>query len=63
MIEQNEWKNIKLSLCQFAENGKALELGAWCVISDTFLYMYLSWVIHLIGWFLIGEVFYDDTIT
>ena len=35
-------------------NGKALELGAWCLISETFLY--LSRVIHLIGRCLIGEV-------
>ena len=35
-------------------NGKALEVGAWCLISSTFLY--LSGVIHLIGRCLIGEV-------
>ena len=34
--------------------GKALELDAWCLISETFLY--LSGVIHLIGQGLIGEV-------
>ena len=34
-------------------NGKALEPGAWCLISETFLY--LSRVIHLIGRCLIGE--------
>ena len=34
--------------------GKALELGAWCLISETFLD--LSGVIHLIGRCLIGEV-------
>ena len=35
-------------------NEKLLELGAWCLISETFLY--LSAVIHLIGRCLIGEV-------
>ena len=35
-------------------DGKALELGAWCLISETFLY--LSGVIQLIGQSLIGEV-------
>ena len=35
-------------------NGKALDLGAWCFISETFLY--LSGVIHLKGRCLIGEV-------
>ena len=35
-------------------NGKALELGAGCIISETFLY--LSGVIHLIGQCFIGEV-------
>ena len=34
--------------------GKALDLGAWCVISGTFLY--LSGVIHFIGRCPIGEV-------
>ena len=34
-------------------NGKALELGAWCLIIETFLY--LSGVIHLIGRCLIGD--------
>ena len=33
--------------------GKALELGAWCLMSETFLY--LSGVIHLVGRCLIGE--------
>ena len=35
-------------------NLKVLELGAWCHISELFLY--LSGVIHLIGQYLIGEV-------
>ena len=35
-------------------NGKALELGAWCLISETFLYQ--SGVIHLKRLCLIGEV-------
>ena len=35
-------------------NGKALELGAWSLISEVFLY--LNGVIHLIGRCLIGEV-------
>ena len=35
-------------------NEKALKLGAWCLICETFLY--LSGVIHLIGRCLIGEV-------
>ena len=35
-------------------NGKALQLGAGCLKSETFLY--LSGVIHHIGWCLIGEV-------
>ena len=39
---------------QICEPGKALDLGAWCLISETFLY--LSGVIHLIGRCLIGEV-------
>ena len=45
-------------------NGKALDLSAWCLISETFLY--LSGVIHLIGQCLIGEVLrysYDDDFT
>ena len=37
-----------------SSNGKALELGTGCLISETFLY--LSEVIHLIGRYLIGEV-------
>ena len=36
-------------------NGKTLELGAGCLISETFLY--LSGVIQLIGRCLTGEVF------
>ena len=36
------------------ENGKTLELDAWCLISETFLYF--SGVIHLIGRCLRGEV-------
>ena len=35
-------------------NGKALELGAWCLMSETFLY--LSGEIHLICRCLIGKV-------
>ena len=43
-------------------NGKKLEVGAGCLISETFLY--LSGAIHLIGWYLIGEVIrymFEDT--
>ena len=35
-------------------NGKALALGAWCLINETCLY--LSGVIHLIDRCLMGEV-------
>ena len=35
-------------------NGKAIELGALCLMSETFLY--LSGVIHLVGWCLKSEV-------
>ena len=35
-------------------NERALELGAWCLISETFLY--LSGVIYLIAGAFIGEV-------
>ena len=41
------------------ENEKALELGAWCLISETFLY--LSGAIHLIGRCLLGEVLWYQT--
>ena len=36
----------------------ALELGARCLISETFLY--LSGMIHLIAWCLVGEVIWYD---
>ena len=39
---------------QICGNEQALRLGAWCLTSETFLF--LSGVIHLIGWCLIGEV-------
>ena len=40
-----------LPICR---GGKTLEVGTWCLLSETFLY--LSEVIHLIGRCLIGEV-------
>ena len=42
-------------------NGRALELGAWGVLSETFLY--LSGVIHLIGQCLRGEVLWYSKVT
>ena len=50
-----KYQALNVAICS---NGKALELGAGRLISETFLY--LSRVIHLIGGCLVGEVLRYD---
>ena len=56
MLNRGDWINrggkYQALTVAILSNGKALELGARCLISETFLY--LSGVIHLIGRCLIG---------
>ena len=51
MKRRGKYKAFTVATCS---NWKALETGAECLISEKFLY--LNGAIHLIGWFLIGEV-------
>ena len=57
MIGQKDCENINIT-APIHGNGKALELGARCLKSETF--SYLSGMIHLTARCLVGEVIWYD---